>query len=197
MTVTMTWRGEDWAKAALPALNDGLTAAAAVCANQAVVNLSQNKPPSQPGDFPGHDQSNLRNSIAYASPDALGTPLKSAFGTAVFYGRVLEFGKVITPRNKQYLKVPLDRALARHVVRNNLEDKLVLIRPKDGGPALLCLPVHKGEPLKPVYKLVKSVQIKPRPWIVRSAMMARDAAQRRFIAVAKQRLKAAALVEGN
>jgi hypothetical protein len=193
MTVRMTWRAEEWQRAAVPALNDGLAAAAAVCANQAVVNLSQNAPPSAPGDYPAHDQGNLRNSISYAHPDALGTPLKSAFGTAVFYGRVLEFGKVITPRNKQYLKVPVNRQLARWVVRNNMEDKLVLIRPADSGP-LLVLPERVG--FKVVYKLVRSVQIKPRPWIIRSAMMARAQAQKRFIAVAKQRLKAAALVEG-
>lgn len=45
-----------------------------------------------PGAFPGVRTSTLRRSVNWASPEALGTPLHAAFGTAIVYGRYLEFG---------------------------------------------------------------------------------------------------------
>lgn len=189
--VQVEWRGEDWQRAALPALNAGLTVAAAVAANEAVANLSRNSPPSQPGDFPAHDQSHLRNSIAFASPESLGSPLHAAFGTAVHYGRTLEFGAVITPKKSKLLKVPLDRQLARQAERNNW--KLTMVRPEGKNP---LLGISQKGVFRPIYVLVPKVVLKPRPWIVRSAEMARARMERAFVRTAKAHLKAAALTKG-
>jgi hypothetical protein len=48
--------------------------------------------PAPPGAFPGVRTSLLRNSVRFVSPEKLGTPLRSAFGTATRYGRYLELG---------------------------------------------------------------------------------------------------------
>lgn len=203
--VTFTWRGEEWQRAVVPAIEAGLTRAAMVMANQAVLNLSKNAPPSAPGDFPGHDLSVLRNSIAFASPATLGTPLHAAFGTAVRYGRVHEFGAIITAKTKK-LKVPINRQLARQAERNHWP--LVLIK-RDGRPPLLARLLGTGrtsrrtrsgnysggERVEPIFVLKDSVRIPARPWVRRSATMAREAAQAAFVAAASAQLKAAGLVQ--
>ncbi len=118
--VTITWTADQWRAAAVPAINKGLTAAAAVMADTAARNFgtegggvagasaspltggptsgrtrvrgSARYFSSPPGAFPGVRTGMLRNSVAFASPDSLGTPLHAAYGTAVKYGRMLEFG---------------------------------------------------------------------------------------------------------
>jgi hypothetical protein len=118
--VTVTWRADEWMESAVPALNKGLTAAAARGADQAVRNfgtegggvkgadlspLAGGKrtnrkkkkgkaryTASPPGSFPGVRTSQLRNSVRFVSPDSMGTPLRSAIGTALKYGRWLELG---------------------------------------------------------------------------------------------------------
>jgi len=186
----MLWNGEAWIDGLKQAANAGLGAAAMVCADTAVRNLSKNSPPSAPGDFPGHDLSLLRNSIAWATPDVLYTPLHAAFGTAVKYGRIHEFGGVITAKGKA-LKVPIDRKLARQVERAGT--KLTLIKRK-GKPPLLVLIKNEGRSARrgsggnfagghqmtPVYVLKKSVRIPARPWIRRSSTMAQPRAQKAF-----------------
>lgn len=128
----VTWRGDEWIAEAMPCLNNGLAMAAAVCADQAVRNfgtsgggvVGADKSPldggpktgrsrkagrafyksSPPGGFPGVRTSYLRNSITFVHPDKLGTPLRAAFGTAVKYGKYLEFGAIIKPKNKKALR---------------------------------------------------------------------------------------------
>lgn len=119
-TVTLEWRGEEWRSRLVVALNKGLANAAAVMADQAVKNMgtegggvrgSANKVnpatgehgprlrfkkkrwiSAPPGAFPGIRKRQLTNSITFASPEQLGTGLRAAFGTALKYGRYLEFG---------------------------------------------------------------------------------------------------------
>lgn len=206
--VTITWKADEWMAAAMPAIDAGLTAAALVMADQATRNLSENSPPSSPGQFPAHDQSTLRNSIAFASPEALGTPGHAAFGTAIHYGRMLEFGGTIRAKGKK-LKVPIDRERARSVERTGKAKDLVLIKRDNKAPILALIKnagrasrrtstghYAGGDQVIPVYVLMQSVTIKPRPWIVRSAHMAKPLATEMFVRVAGEKLKAAGLVKG-
>lgn len=134
--VTITWTADQWKASAIPALNQGLTAAAAVMANQAVENFGSEGGgvlgsghkidpatgkrkgklyrrgkaryiPSPPGSFPGIRTSNLRNSIAFVSPESLGTPLHAAYGTRVKYGRHLEFGTSKMPARPWAIRTAL------------------------------------------------------------------------------------------
>lgn len=161
----IVWKDAQWKAAAMPAINDGLHAAALVMADQAARNMGsegggvlgsgaridpetgkrkgalrrwyKGKPryiSAPPGRFPGVRTSTLRSSIAAVHPTALGTPGHAAFGTALRYGRYLEFGT------------------------------------KKGNRVMLA-----------------------RPWIVRSALMARAKASAVFVRVAKARLKAGGL----
>ena len=158
MTSKVTWRADEWQRKAIPALNAGLTAAAMVMADQAVRNFGTegggvagaSRSPlaggptrnrrrttgraryiaAPAGRFPGVRTGLLRNSISFASPESLGSPLRAAFGTALKYGRHLEFG---------------------------------------------------------------TSRMASRPWIIRSAMMARARAGRAFAAVAARQLKASGL----
>lgn len=166
--VTLTWRGGAWRAAMVPAINQGLFAAAVVMANQASRNMGtqgggvlgsgaridpktgERKGPltrwyrgkprwisAPPGAFPGMRLGTLKRSIMAVHPSALGTPGHAAFGTALPYGRYLEFGT----------------------------------RPRANG--------HPG--------------MARRPWIVRSALMARAKASAAFVRTAKAQLKARGL----
>lgn len=214
MTVQITWRGDQWARAIVPAINRGLTAAAQVCADQA--KSSMGRSPSSPGSPPGVDTGMLRASIVAVSPEALGTPLRSAFGTALPYGRHLEFGAHVTPKRSKYLFVPVDRGLAQKLNRIGAGG----VR---GMPGLKYIPPGRGRggnyggrfvltqgtrvhvrgvrrqsrsvsPGTTVAILLKSVRILPRPWIRRAAMTAAPKARAAFVAVAKADLMSKGLV---
>lgn len=117
--VRVTWRGDEWLRAALPHFNAGLTAAAAVGASYAaskmgtegggqlvggkVINVKRGSKPvrakgkaryvaSPPGTYPGRRTGHLTRSVMSVSPERLGTPLHAAYGTATRYGRFLELG---------------------------------------------------------------------------------------------------------
>lgn len=66
-----------------------------------------------PGKFPGVRTSLLRNSVRGVSPERMGTPLHAAFGTAVKYGRYLEFGWIPSRAIDVRTQASLDRGLAR------------------------------------------------------------------------------------
>lgn len=193
----------------MPAINAGLTAAAQVCADQAVQSFGSS--PSPPGSPPGVDTGFLRNSIAAVSPEALGTDLRAAFGTAVAYGRHLEFGAIITPKNVQYLPVPVNRGLAQ-AIRRRIGQGASLrgypglqFIPRRGGGGVLVMKnsLRYGKNNKRLsakggdvaFVLKKQVRIAPRPWIRRAAAEARDAAANAARFVTTARLKEAGLVK--
>lgn len=111
------WRGDEWLQGSQPAIDHGLYGAAQVFADVAVRNqqligragagskidllsgskIGRLRPrrrwiASQPGQFPGVRTSLFRSSIVAASPAALGTPGRAAYGSAVGYGRYLQTG---------------------------------------------------------------------------------------------------------
>lgn len=110
MAARITWRVEEWKRSMAPAIDVGLFAAADAFADGAK-ELLNGPSPSSPGSPPGHDTGHLSRSIQAASPQALGTPGRAAFGTAVEYGRHLEYGAIIRPKTKKYLAVPVNRRL--------------------------------------------------------------------------------------
>lgn len=209
MTVKITWTADQWARAIVPAINAGLTAAAQVCADQAVQSFGSS--PSPPGSPPGVDTGLLRNSIAVASPEALGTPLKAAFGTAVQYGRHLEFGAVVRAKSTKYLPVPVNRGLAQAIRRRI--GKGASLRgypglkfiPRKGGGGVLVLTdsvryqKNRGKFTarsgQVAFVLKEQVIIAPRPWIRRAAIAARSEAAAAANAVTLQRMKQAGLVK--
>lgn len=167
----------------IKAMNAGLTAAAEVAANQAERSFGSDHGgvPSAPGSPPNSQTGHLRNSIAYCSPDALGTPLRAAYGTNVAYGRHLEFGAVIRPKSVKYLPVPINlpaRLMLRRlggfgvgVVGSLRTQNLMMIRPK-GKPAMLVEKTPTGRIKKngAAFVLKKSVKIAARPWAKRAGI---------------------------
>jgi hypothetical protein len=211
---TVTFRIDQWQQAALPAINAGLTAAAMVCANKAVESFGAS--PSPPGGPPGVDTGHLRRSIAFVSPEAANTPLKAHFGTAVAYGRHLEFGAFITPKKAKYLLVPVDRALAARLRRIGAGagaraiPGLKYIPPgrgkRHGGRLVLAKSVRvsvrgNGKKSRTVsagktaFVLKDSVRIQPRPWIMRAAIIGAPDAVAAARQVCKERLMAAGTVK--
>lgn len=220
MTVKITWTADQWARAIIPAINAGLTAAAQVCADQAVQSFGSS--PSPPGSPPGVDTGLLRNSIAVASPEALGTPLKAAFGTAVPYGRHLEFGAVVRPKKAKALAIPNDRGAGQAIIRQF--GKGASLR---GNSNLRFIPMTKfgfvgvlvnkkmfsvhvrgikgtafsGGGTRKIPKgsimffLRTQVTIAPRPWIMRAANAARAEAGAAANKTMLQRMRQAGLVK--
>ena len=220
---TVTWNVDKFQAALVPAINKGLTAAALVCAEQARELLS-GPSPSAPGSPPGVDTGHLRNSISHVSPEAAGTPLKAHFGTAVFYGRHLEFGAYIKPKQAKYLAIPVDRGLAQKLQRgaNKAHGTSGFSYGVRNIPGLKYIPPGKGS--KPGYggKLVMArsskvhvrgqkngrkvsagatafilkdfVIIRKRPWIMQSALMAAPKARAAAVAVTKAELIKAGMV---
>lgn len=204
--VTFTWKGAEFVAKATDALNDGLAAAALVMADTAARNFGRDGNPSKPGGVPGHDTSNLRNRIAYAHPDKLGTPLHAAFGTDVKYGRTLEFGGIIRAKGKA-LKIPINaRGPNRSLIKQYQQDpgrRLTMIQRK-GKPPVLALIKNAGRASRrnrtgnyaggsqiiPLFVLKKSVFIAARPWIRKAANEAKPQAIAMFTQVAGAKLKA-------
>lgn len=121
------WQGDAWLAKMVPAFNAGITEVGHVMADTAVVKMGSDGSPSAPYGYPGVDSGNLRNSIAYVSPDTAGTPLKGGWGTSLLYGRHLEYGGFIWAKNVKYLPIPVDRQLAmtmRRKVQGNLSNGL-------------------------------------------------------------------------
>lgn len=169
---TIVWRGEEWMRAAQPAIDHGLTGAAQVFADTAVrqmqllgrkgaaskIDLHTGKKAgkiagtswiaSKPGEFPGVRTSLLRNSIVAVSPAALGTPGRAAYGTATKYGRYLQLGT--------------------------------------RGPGARQLFSRAGGT-----RGVRGGRIAPRPWATLTIPLGRDKASRVFVATAAADLKAA------
>lgn len=115
MGYTVTFRRDEVKAAILDACDAGVTAAASYLADRAVEMLN-GPSPSSPGTPPGLDSGNLSRSIRYVGPESLGRGAAS-FGTAVPYGRSLEFGAFITPKRSKYLAVPVDRAAVQKLQR--------------------------------------------------------------------------------
>lgn len=215
MTTKSEWHGEEWMRQAIPSINKGLTAAAMVMADQATQLLS-GPSPSAPGSPPGVDTGTLRNSITFASPESLGTNLRAAFGTAVHYGRHLEFGAIIRPKNSKWLTVPVDRGLAQTMARKgftgsvrsipglkyippakgaNNGGRLVLessVRVNVRGPKKKTRGVSAG---KTVFVLKKQATIKAHPWIRRAAESSASAASAMASRVCIADLKARGLMQ--
>lgn len=159
------------------ALNKGVTNAALAAATQAERSFGSDHggSPSSPGSPPNSQTGHLRNSIAFASPESLGTPGHAAYGTSVEYGRHLEFGAVVRPRNVKYIPVPVNKAakdMLRRLKGASLRtQKLKFIKYKNGTKMLREVTPAKGK-IKAngaafVLKLV--VVIVARPWIERAS----------------------------
>ena len=74
------------------------------------------------------------------------------------YGRIQEFGGVITPKRRRFLTIPADKPFVnRSALSFNL--KFGRIPPKGGKPYLIT------EQGTAAYRLVKRVEIKPRPYL--------------------------------
>lgn len=91
------WKDAAWRAAVIPHLNTALVAGALTIRNEAYRALTANQslPRSKQGQVPHRDTGLLSESLTVASPNQLGN-LHAAMGTAVHYGRTLEFGGVET-----------------------------------------------------------------------------------------------------
>ena len=212
MTVKFTWTADQWAKSILPAINAGVTAAAQTFADGAVKMLN-GPSPSPPGSPPGHDTGQLSDSIAYCSPESLGTPMRAAFGTSKMYGRHLEFGAIVRPRTAKALAIPVDRAAVQTLNRagnrvRNIPGLIFIKSHKSGTIGVLAnkdrLRVHvrglksksRSVPAGSVmFVLRKQSVIQPRPWILRTAFAYSAEAQTAFQTTVKSRLVADGLVK--
>ncbi len=110
-TVRVKW-DDGWQRRFQAATDAGLTGVAEKAADYAARSMGTDHGgvPSKPGDPPNVQTSNLRNNISFGSPESLGTPGQSAYGTNVEYGRFLEQGTVkMRPRPWLMRAVRLNR----------------------------------------------------------------------------------------
>lgn len=184
---TFRWNPEAFIESLRRGANAGASAAAVVGADAAVRSFGSDHGgvPSKPGSPPNSQSGNLRNSVAATAPGAMGNG-RAAFGTAVFYGKVMENGATIRAKRTKFLPVPLNVAAKRLMAKlagssvgwaggENVGSlrmfNLVVIRA--GGRLFLVEPAKsrsgkKGERMPTNgarFLLAKSVTIKPRPWL--------------------------------
>lgn len=199
---TVTFDASRFEGILIAAVNDGLAAAANVGADTAKRSFGSNHggAPSSPGSPPNSQTGRLRNSVMYAHPDALGTPMHAAYGTAVEYGRHLEHGATVTAKRTKYLPVPVNAAARKMATQAGNQGvslrtlNLTLVVDKAKRQALLVEKTRTGRDKKngAVFVLKKSVRIAARPWLRRSADDGRSAMEAAFVEKAKASMQAAA-----
>lgn len=207
------WKGDAWLRRFTPALNAGLTAYVAACSNKAVENFGRDGNPGTPGGVPGIESGQLRQQQAHASPEALGTPLKAAFGTNAPQGRWTEFG--VHAAAGKALAIPVDAEAAARVGRldangfgsGSLRDNPNLVYIPTYGYTndkdLVGVLANKSK-LRVWRKANKKSKVLPagsvlfvlrksvaaRPWILKAANEAAPEARAAFITAAKLKAKA-------
>jgi hypothetical protein len=132
---------------------------------------------SSPGDPPRVDSNTLRKSISTV-PDEANRVVR--VGTNVPHGRYMEFGAVIRPKKTKYLPIPLNKRAAQMLRKDAVRSgglrtqNLALITSK--GEAYLIEQTPSGKERKngAAFALKKQVTIKPRPWVYRSYIKARN-----------------------
>lgn len=188
MTVRATWNGDRFNRQLHVAVDAAATAMARTVAEQARANLRSTKAGidqssgrkfftggSKPGGFPAARSGFLSRSVT--STGAQGGV--SYAGTNVKYGRYLEYGAVIRPKQARALTIPLNgeavRLLARHRRTRNIPN-LRVVKLRDGRMFLVGKRHRAGKNEKPVFLFVlkQEVRIAPRPWLLRSAKQSRS-----------------------
>lgn len=153
-------------------VNAGLGAAALVAATRIRQSFAKNGKfrPSAPGSPPNRHNSTLYNAIASTKGENL---VATVYTSDVEYARVQEFGGTITPKSKKYLTVPLNEAAARDREKTKTLRSLALNLVKTrNGKLMLTQAVnqrgYKGAKKvagTPMYLLVRSVTLPPRPYM--------------------------------
>lgn len=184
--VTMDWKGPEFAAAVDRAAVSAVSAGAIVLQAQMKRTLSGSSP-SSPGNPPGVDRGQLRQSITFAQEGKT-----ARVGTGLKYGRWLEYGFTATAQRVSRLPVPANRE-ARRMLRTlnigpggrvSLRSKNLKFVPRKGKDPLLVERVGKdGSIGGAVFVLKKRVTIAARPWVLPSV----SAARARMIAAMRKR----------
>lgn len=170
------------------ALNRGVGAAASRLASgmRSIMSTGAPRTSSAPGTPPNVQRGQLRNSMQ-STP---GRGLRAFAGTNVKYGRILDRGGTIYPKNARMLAVPLgpEGRRASELVGNNGIRSLNLVPAKNrSGTIFLKRPGKGGEFL---FKLQKSVHIRERPWAMPAVRASSRAMVATFARVARQTIRA-------
>lgn len=198
--VRTEWSGDRYAEAVrTAALTRGLPAAAAVVESRMKTNLA-GPGPSAPGQPPGQETGQLKQSITYNLTGA-----KARIGTNLVYGRWLEYGvAAITPKNGRALAVPVNQTAKRLQRRGIVADAITglfkraglrslgvdfAFVKRPGKPPLLIEKTATGK-LKTngaIFVLKSVVRLAARPWALRSLLETTADQQAAFsVATAKE-----------
>lgn len=140
----------------------GLESAGTGLQNDLKKTLRKNRSPSRPGQAPGVVTGQLHLSVQQDRSNINQFVLR--VGTNLAYGRHLEYGARIRPKNKKALAVPLTD-LARKNKPNKFPKKLQMIKRKGRAPLLVQLVGGKKKRMIPHYILLGQVNLAPRPWM--------------------------------
>lgn len=183
------------------AMNRGLTDSAIVLADTMVRSFGSNHGgiPSAPGQVPHSQTGGLRNSIGYI--EAVNG--ESGAGTTLAYGRFLEVGAHIRPRNGRAIAIPLSpeakRLSARHGGRvrsiiNALKfDKarpMRWVKTRNGVLLLIAEGRRKNAGWMPFFLLTKHARLAARPWLRPAFLKASARMQEAFIRRVNQEMSA-------
>lgn len=171
--VRVTWNDQKFIADSTEALSEALFSGTTVGADAASRSMRglQRGSSSSPGTPPNMQTGHLARSIESVHPRQYGRgPLVSAYGTGVFYGRVLETGATIRASGKK-LTVPINPKAKRKAQipgwspRN--EPGLFVLKAPSG--AYLAKSVGgKNARVEIWFKLMESVRVAARPWLVPS-----------------------------
>lgn len=145
---------------------------------------------SAPGSPPGVQTGRLRNSVAVKSSGVL----RRQVGTNVPYGRIHEFGGTITAKNGSLL-VPIGPK-GRQALRDsggNVRSLNLFIIKRKGRPPILAQGFSrlkgpgKGS-VTPLFVLLKSVTLPPRPWVMPAFARSKPRLAKTFETYARRRI---------
>ncbi len=173
MAVRRNWRGPEVVARIERNTRAAVARSGIIVQREIKLQLSTSASPSAPGSPPGAVTGTLRRSVQ-VDVSGLTRPNPSVrVGPGVPYARIHELGGVIVPKRARALAVPIGaagRAAARSARGSIRSLDLILVR-RRGKPPLLAR--KTGERLQPLFVLLSSVTLPPRPYMVPGLQAAR------------------------
>jgi hypothetical protein len=162
--VVFTWNGPQMLTAVQQTMMVRMKTAVEYLRSRVVKNIStsgRGGNASKPGQFPHARTGKLRQSI-YGVHEGSKKQVAGRVGTSLIYGRALELGATIRPKNARALTIPMTEEAEKRPAKQ-FKRPLSLVWPTGSKHGWLV--EQKGKKTVLQYLLVRKVALKPRPFL--------------------------------